>query len=478
MDEGPVLKNLSKIALAALGILLLGAVVYFKERMLFADAAYILFTILNYHSVAIQEYRYGSFVTQIVPYLGQKLHLPIKALLAGYAVSFNLFYCAVAALLVYRYKQYGLAILMGLYYFLLVSSTYFWISNEIHQAVAWMFLFFGVTIYLGYKGLNVFLFLLPFLLLAFLTVFTHFIVIIPLVFLWFYFWMERKHWPFSQSRSLLLSGLLLVVIALKYTFAVSHLSYDSAHLHGVTHFSINDIIQSFAKPVIIQFLQRCLTNYWIAVIVFILGIAGLFRNNEKRLLVWAIVSCLGYFIIMGLTYGDCDANVQLFHIESEWECLGIIIATPFVFTLLPTLKFRFAAWFLVILFGVRLFYICTAIPLFTWRTHFQERVLAQMKKKNITKLVLYDDAPAIRGKYMLNWGAPYESILMSAMNGDKPQLTFSFVNRDDKQTISSLVPDKFNSSFGMVPAGSLDREYFIIDTVHPYQVMTYDDFMK
>ena len=148
MDAGQeTLKKAAGIALAALAILLTGAIVFFKERVLFADAAYILFNILNYHSFAIQEHRYGSFITQVVPFLGQKLHLPVKFLIIGYGVSFNLFYFTVAAVLVYRYRQYRLAILMAFYYFLLVSQSYFWINNEIQQAVAWMFLLFGATIY-------------------------------------------------------------------------------------------------------------------------------------------------------------------------------------------------------------------------------------------------------------------------------------------------------------------------------------------
>ena len=68
---GQPLRNVAKIALAALLVLLTGAFVFYKERVLFADTAYILFNILNYHSFSIQEHRYGSFITQLVPYLGQ-----------------------------------------------------------------------------------------------------------------------------------------------------------------------------------------------------------------------------------------------------------------------------------------------------------------------------------------------------------------------------------------------------------------------
>src|SRR6185369_12630014 len=145
--------------------------------------------------------RYGSFITQMVPYFAQKLHLPIKAILIGYSVSFNLFYLSVASLLVYRYKQYALGILMALYYFLFVTDSYFWTNNEIHQAVGWMFLFFGVTLNMGNKNVKMPVLLPVFSVLAFLAVFTHFVVIIPVVFLWVYFLIEKNNWPFSKNTS-------------------------------------------------------------------------------------------------------------------------------------------------------------------------------------------------------------------------------------------------------------------------------------
>src|SRR6185436_11625598 len=103
-----------------------------------------IFRIINLGELQPQEYRFGSFITQIFPLLGSKLHLPLSWIVVLYSASFNLFYLAVAAILVLKIKEYALAILMSFYYVLFVSDSYFWISNEVHQGIAWMFLFFGV----------------------------------------------------------------------------------------------------------------------------------------------------------------------------------------------------------------------------------------------------------------------------------------------------------------------------------------------
>ena len=112
--------------------------------------------------------------------------------------------------------------------------------------------------------------------------------------------------------------------------------------------------------------------------------ASLVLKKQWKLTAWVIASIIGYLAIMGLTYtGADDGAIQLFHIESEWQSLGIIISTPFVFAFLPGQKAAIASWFIIVFFMVRLYYIGSAIPLFRWRIHFQEQVLEQMKKETL-----------------------------------------------------------------------------------------------
>ncbi len=277
--------------------------------------------------------------------------------------------------------------------------------------------------------------------------------------------------------SIILSCFLVGIIALKFLISQSK-GYDDVHLHGITHFSLQDIIDSFSRPVVKIFLYRCVTNYWLAVIVFILGIVSLIRTGGKMLAWWAIISIIGYLILMGITYASEDSNTQLCYIEIEWQSLGIIAATPFVFSYLPKLKPSISVWLLIVIFITRLIYIAATIPSFTWRVHFNEIVLAQMKKKGINKLAFYMDNE-IRPKYKLDWAAGYESLFSSAMKGDKPQLTFCFVNKDDSQTLEILKnPKGFYDAYYSLSPENINHNYFIIDTTQPYQIMTYQELFK
>lgn len=471
-----VLKASSKTAFAALAILVVFAAVFYKER-LFADTSYIAFNIINYTHLAIQEHRYGSFITQMVPWLGIRLHLSLEAILVSYTLSFNIFYLAVAYVLVFRVKQYGLAVIMALFYFLFVTESFFWPVNEVNQAVAWMFLFLGTTLYMGNKGQHFFVLLIPYLVLSFFTISTHFVAIIPTVFLLVYFFIEKANWPFSKNMSILLSIVFLAVIAFKFSL-VSASSYDDVHLHRVTHFSIQDIIDSFSTPTIQMFGQRCLTIYWPSIIVFIAGMASLVRSKKYALATWTFLSVLGYFIIIGLTYETQDKNMKLFHIESEWTCLGIIIATPFVFSFLQGLKPGIAVTALIITFLIRLGYIYAAAAPFTSRIQFQQQIMAQMRKKKITKLAIFMDN-VYRPKLLLDWTCTFESVFFSSMNGDKPHITFCTISTEDEHAIKKLKnSDSFWDNFNTISAKGLNPEYYHLDTTTPYQLMTFEEILK
>jgi hypothetical protein len=270
---------------------------------------------------------------------------------------------------------------------------------------------------------------------------------------------------------------LFSIIGLKYLDTTLH-PYDSLQLHSITHSSIKDVYQSFSKPVVSVFLYRCMANYWIGILLLTIGTASLVSKKKWKLAGWTIASFLGYIAIMGLTYSELGTDTLLFHIESEWSAIGIIAATPFVFSYLPTAKFSFSSAALIAVFCVRLIYISHTIPDFSWRIHFQNEVFTQMKKKGISKLALYREQ-GLQSKYMLDWSTPYESLLSSSVGGAKPAMTFTFINPENgKDILNGINSSKYIYVPWPMPINSLNRNYFILDTTTPYTVMTYAELMR
>ena len=471
-----LLRTYSLIALAALGVLFLLGIVFYKYRLFFADASFIPFTIIRYKLFTMQEHRYGSFITQMVPYFGSRWHLPIKFIMKCYAFSFNLFYL-IAGVIVYRCRQYSLLIVMALYYFLIASDTFYWTNNEIHQAIAWMFLFFAVTLRMGQLGVKIYFVIPVFLFLGFLTIYTHFIVLIPTVFLWLFLWIRQDEWPWSKGATGILSLCLCLIVSSKF-LVVDPGSYDQAHLHNALHLGLSDFSNAVTAPVVRKFILRCATNYWVGVAIFVLGMGSLVRNRKMMLVTWCLASFAGYIVLMGVTYVDLPGDALLLHVESEWESLGIIMATPFVFAALPLARRNAGVIIVSFVFLVRLVYICSSSEKFAWRYDFLRSVMEQMERRGITKLGLTPNED-LKKRCMLVWGLPDESIMWSAMNGDVPQRNFGFVDTGDKDLMRQLAEPKIvYASFELVTPVKWNFRYFTPDTLHPYTIMNYENLMK
>lgn len=475
-DNPDYFKRHAQISLAALSVLFVTGIIFYKERLFFADAAFILFNILKYNTFYIQEHRYGSFITQLVPYAGVKMGWPVSAIIKGYAWSFNLFYL-LAGIVVYKCRQYALVVVMALYYYLMVSDTYYWTNNEIHQAVAWMFVFFGVIRWLATKKTSIYIFLSVFFLLAFLAIYTHFIVLIPMLFLWVFLWIQQEGWAISKNMKIVLTVCIGLIIATKFLMVGSH-SYDEQRLQNVTHLSLKDIFHAVVTPVVKNFFWRCFTNYWVAALVFLAGMVSLIQTRKFTLAAWCILSFIGYVLLIGITYSDLNQDVQLFYIESEWQCLSVVIAAPFVFAFLPWLKVNHGVVLLTLMFSIRLVYISVSSEKFATHYNFVESVLLQMKAKNINKLGIVSTKEQEK-RYMLLWGMPDESMLLSALHGDEPQRTFTFVDTNDKQLLNSMNDPKLViASFDVVKPEGWKTTIFRPDTLHPYKLMTVGELFE
>ncbi len=462
-----VLQSTSKIILLVLFILLLGSIFLYKQRMLFVDPCFITFNILNTHSFVITEHRYGAFITQIVPLIGAYLHLPLKIILLLYSASFYVFYLGIVLILIYRLKQYGLAILMAFYFTLFVSDVYFWPNNEVHQGVAWMFLFLGLILS-GPKRMPDPWFHTIIMITAFLAIFSHFIVMLPLSFLWLYFINDKKDWNLSRTMTVIYSLGLLVIFFIKFQLGIKGW-YDGEKLQGVTHLSISSILSSFSNGHAKTMYLLFMSNYWIVVLILLAGLISLLKNKRFILFGMTVLFTTGYFILICITFPSAFGRELLFYMESQWMALGIIISAPFVYHLLPQLKSKYIQLILIVIFSTRLMYIGHSGVLFNERLNTLESTIIQIKNKGYSKIILTKE-PTMDTRFLMNWGLPVESLTLSAMNGDDPIVTFKVMRPEEIINVSN---DTFLSSFRKMGYGELNPEYFRIDTMQAYQIMSY-----
>ncbi len=476
-NENTSLKHAAQIAVTALGILLLGAVVFYKERIFFIDAPHIFFRVLNNHSLVLEMDRYGSFVTQMIPLIGSWFHVPFKLMLIAYSVSFNLFYFVVSVVLVYRYKQYALAILMALYYTLFVSDTYFWTNNEVHQGTAWLFLFFAIALDMAKRNVRLWVQAPVFAGLCFLAVFTHPLIMVSGLFLWVYFLLEQKEWHYNKWQTILYTFIFGAIIYYRYTQSAHH-GYDGAKMENVLHIkSWKDVVGSFNTPMLYSFLKDCVTNYWSAMLLFVAGMAVLLRQKKYLLAVYVTVSIMAFIILMSHAFMGAYDRHLLFYMESEWMTLSLIIALPFVFYVLPLLKAKQAQWLLIVVFLIRLSYIGIAAPLFHKRVVFIQETINGMNRKGLDKIILVQKDSRMDDQLLMSWGLPAETMLASRLNGETPQRTLILIPENDLQK-NNVGKDTMLSCFQKLGLSQINHDYFTFDTTHPYTILTYEQLYQ
>jgi hypothetical protein len=464
------LKEAARISLWLLAVLLAGAFLFYRERMII-DAAYVSFHIIHKQSLQIQANRYGSFITQAVPWLGARLHLPLRAILIAYSASFNLFYL-LGAWILYRSRLYELVILMALYFTLYVSDTYFWTNNELHQGVCWMFLMFGLMLRVRLRAHSVWgqvAYYLLFTVLAFLSLYTHPLVMIPIGYLWGFYMLQKDRFRFSIKEILLHSALFMGILLFKMLSSLK-LSYDGAYIRKLKHASIYDIGDTFNSDLADRFWKGCLHNYWLLPLLFIGSLYILYRKRHFLVLAWTAGFNLAFFIALCIVY---DNGGNTFYIESEFMPYAILGCTAFVYFLLPELQRPRAAWLLCFIFGVRLVYIGFAAGRFTERRAVVDHMVSYMKANGIRKMIIPEN-PLLRQQLQEVWALPQESLYLSLLRDDTARTAVCLTEQELAGTSIDYSHNEFFDPFARIDRSKFAHHfYFHPDTNSNYQVVPY-----
>lgn len=452
------------VAIAVAVFLLLLSLIFWKERMLFADAPHILFRIINLGTLQVQEQRWGSFITQGLPLLASKGGLSLKSVTVLYSASFNLFYLAVVLLLVFRHRRADLALMFALYLILFTTETFYWPNNEVHQGVGWLMLCFGEYCRQLRRGSAPALRVIVFLLLVTLAIWTHPLVMFPAGFLWAAFLLEEKG-NAVKGEKILLSIFLFALAAWRYKWSRGH-GYDSGKLEAIDGLKFSAVPKAFTSEMAVGFARSALLYYAVFTAFFVLGIWGLLKSGRRAAPALTILYALGFFFIVAHTHPGFDR----FYIESEWMPLGFAAALPLVWYALPRLRTRVALVLLCAGIGLQAFWILRAAAPFSARITFLQNKLLVMERAGAYKAFFPEPDEKLRKELRLCWGAQVESILYTALDGERPQRTFAFLPSEQiDSAINTLGQRSLRSTFEIWPVSRLNARYFLVDTTQEYQ---------
>ncbi len=466
------LRKAAQITIGLLAVMLIGIICYYREAMLFSDCAHNLFRIIDHNRVEIEASRWGIGISQAFPLVCARLHLPLKVIMAAYAGSFYVLYLLIALLLVYRYRNYGLAVLLGLYVTLLVSDSYYYLNNE---GIALLFLVFALNYEMAIRKRPVGLIYLVFIPTFYFAVWTHPLVMMPAIYLWFFFMADKDSWPYSRPHTIMFTVILFVLCLWKFYEGMHH-GYDSTKLESLTTFDINKVFRIYEAPQFHFLLRSFVQNYWICSLLFLAGLVALVRERRYWLAFITVGSALAYFVLLCITYWDTES--RRFYMEVEYMPLSVITSAPFVYFILPKMSVRAGVVSVVLIFLVRLGYMHHSVAPFRERLELLTSMYEKMKEKGYTKVVLTDMPPDAGKKLIMTWGAPVESMLLSKLQGDVPQRTFIFM--DAGQMTGYRQGDKITmiGCWELWTPEKLNSYYFKLDTSRTYQTISYSGLMR
>lgn len=388
------------------------AFLFYKERMVFNDAAFHLFAILEKNDFAFQNHRYVATLTQSFPLMASRLGLSLTTVAILYSLSFEIVYFIVFLILITVFKNRLLALAFLLFSTLMVRHTFFWCLSEVVQGAAVYFIYLAFwfkSIDSGRYKSGFFNSLIMFILLA-LLVFSH--PLMPFCVLYgsaFFFLFYRKA-DLSIRKSILIHGIayVLMYVLRSLLLRTSNDTYASSGLiSGLKLFPHYLNIPANAK-----FAHYFICDYtFVSILAVVIGLYYLVKR-EYLFFILFCVSFIGYAFMVNIS--DINGPEQ-YYVEYRYLYLSVFVILPFVYQLLPEIKnLRIRALAIALPVLMSLIFIFNLHPTYIKRTIWHRDLMNSTSHLKNKKLILAPDDGMLDSLKML-WGVSYEMWLISTI---------------------------------------------------------------
>ncbi len=389
-------------------ILFVLSIIFYMDRMMMPDTAFLVTHILYSGDLQIQVERFVAVFTQIVPYSLAKIGAPLWVILMGYSASFVVFYTAFFSFFKEYWKDERWAWAVLLYCILMCTHVFYWVQPELHQGTMFILLS-GVLLHKIEKWTIPTGILLGFSILT--AFYSHPLSVFPFVFMLGYLWLNRENLNINSSIIYIALGVFFGFFILKnYVLTVNYYDADASEM------SRQNFYQSWKRFYKLQTFRRFfsvkyLLNYWIFIGSF-LGVIGYYFYKKSWLnLAFLSVFVLGYFYFITCCYPQ---DVDAFYIEHLYLPMSFFVALPLAFEILPIFKINKTAFFVIsILLIIRIVAICNADKIYSHRVNYMNAILEKTKKEPNKKLIIADNLIE-KTHFLQTWGTGYQALLQSA----------------------------------------------------------------
>ncbi len=398
----------------ALILLLVFSLAFAKARIINSDSAFYFFKLVNSGHFNIEQGRYAAAVTQVPLLLGIRAGISLKTLVYIYSASFVILQWLIYLVIRFGLKNSGAALLLVLTLTTGVSHSLYLPVSELTQGMAWAILLFAI-LYSPVASLRTRRGKIASASMAFATVFlcffSHPLTVFPVLYVTGFYLTGR------QSGRNYLPWLLVVFTILLFslkTIALPANSYEAGKLGLLNNFRQN--LPHFFSLYSTQYLiLRWYKLYLVSFFFFV--VMNLYYLRKREFLKWALMNgfIVAFLVVHNLIYFSGGSAMEM---DKNLVVLNFLIFLPVVKDF-PYEKILYgwrktAAFAFLILFSAVM--ILHPAPDYTGRIKYLERLNDSLVKKEHRKFYT-EETNLDRDSAMFLWSVPFESLIISSLNG-------------------------------------------------------------
>lgn len=407
----------------AFGVLFLLALWFAEERVLLTDSAYQLFDDINSGGMLVNDNRFSMVLSQLLPWLMIKLHLPLKLIIIGYSLSFLLLCYACYLLTAYLLKDRKAAVLM-VFAFIGICSTFFHCISETFQLMFYAPMVYALAVYNpGTERRRKTLRWVGLVLAEVLAFFIHPVAVFFLLFIIGFRLIDGNRLR-VDSTTVVLSVVLVLCVGVKLLAGQS--GHDQSFMpNGDT---AKALLSFFSVPSFDYFRQKIFV-YLIPIMLWLLTLVGYARQRQWLKLSFVSLYVIAFFVLSVVIYWKGDGPIGM---ERTYLPLFFFMGLPFFYDELPRLK----QWMQWTVYGC-----CLLMTVVSFRgimkemTNYANRLqevhqIAEYGRQQGQHKLIVTQSTAERLFPINMWGLALESMMYSARDGADQTVTI-YIEDDD-----------------------------------------------
>lgn len=439
-------KCMQHIGLISFGIILVFSVFFYQERTLFLDNAFQVFLMIVDGNIVVNADRWPATIVRFLPFLFIKIKAPLKWVLLSFSISYWLYHFIIFLIVRYGLKERVLSLLQLSTVTIPLVHSFFWCNSELNLAMSLLILTFAL-----YKKNH----LLIAACLSLIMLWLHPLIFIPYAFLMIWEGIDRFYkndYKISKAVwSPMVIGLGYVILfLLKKTFIKNWYDTMKENVFNANLEKYNFINTEFISTFFVD--ANILFPFF-----FVLALGFLVFQRRLIAILYFLVFMICYLYLLDISRSE-DAGLVFYN---EVNYLIVFFAAALI------LKDGYKK--LKVPFKMMAYVLLVIWVSYNWKVtaeFYQGRIdwMSDKAEKNDRVILPIDEE--LKEKLVLDWGAPYESLVMSSLSGTSQ----TFIIENKHAPIEVLNSDTvFYGSFKRYPINYINGKYYFDLEIRKYR---------